>query len=237
VWIWSLLGTTLGLAFAWNWQKLKFSESTKNPQGSSCMDVWGSSEVYFSFWFNHQILPGWHLPPIRAVWMELWAHSVVLWWWSRTCWTSSRRRQTLTIFIAIYCWPTISTFGGISLCCCCILLKQINKILLVLCCCKWGLYCVDVGLCTLIHISCNILGTTWTESELPWMLYLVKNCPELLIYSAISNFNQAKIFRPSLLIVFFWIWNEFWVNFAQNIDGVTLLGVFGLIYCCCHIDG
>ena len=45
--------------------------------------------------------------------------------------------QTLTIFIAIYCWPTISTFWGISLCCCCVSLKKVNNILLVLCWCQW----------------------------------------------------------------------------------------------------
>ena len=47
------------------------------------------------------------------------------------------RGQTLTIFIAIYCWPTISTFWGISLCCCCVSLKKVNNILLVLCWCQW----------------------------------------------------------------------------------------------------
>ena len=75
--------------------------------------------------------------------------------------------QTLTIFIAIYCWPTISTFLGISLCCCCVSLNKVKNILLVLCWCQWkraSLYCyclVHIDPYIVEHIGDNLYGL-WT---------------------------------------------------------------------------
>ena len=150
--------------------------------------------------------------------------------------------QTLTIFIAIYCWPTISTFWGISLCCCCVLLKKVNNILLVLCWCKWkrAILCwcwfVHIDPYIVKHIGDN-LSRIWTSLNAQFGKNK-SHCPEGLIYSAIFYFNQAKIFRPSLLIVFGWIWNNIvgWI-LLKNIDVVILLVAFGKIYRCCHIDG
>ena len=140
--------------------------------------------------------------------------------------------QTLTIFIAIYCWPTISTFWGISLCCCCVLLKKVNNILLVLCWCKWkrAILCwcwfVHIDPYIVKHIGDN-LSRIWTSLNAQFGKNK-SHCPEGLIYSAIFNVNQAKIFRPSLLIVFCWIWNKIvrWI-LPKIIDVVTLLGSFG----------
>ena len=141
-------------------------------------------------------------------------------------------QQTLTIFIAIYCWPTISTFWGISLCCCCVLLKKVNNILLVLCWCKWkrAILCwcwfVHIDPYIVKHIGDN-LSRIWTSLNAQFGKNK-SHCPEGLIYSAIFNVNQAKIFRPSLLIVFCWIWNKIvgWI-LPKIIDVVTLLGAFG----------
>jgi hypothetical protein len=140
--------------------------------------------------------------------------------------------QTLTIFIAIYCWPTISTFWGISLCCCCVLLKKVNNILLVLCWCKWkrAILC----LCWFVHIDPYIvkhigdnLSRIWTSLSAQFGKNK-SHCPEGLIYSVKFNVNQTKIFRPSPLIVFYWILNKIvWWILPTNIDVVTMLGAFG----------
>ena len=114
-------------------------------------------------------------------------------------------------YLQIYCWPTISTFWGISLCCCCVLLKKVNNILLVLCWCKWkrAILCwcwfVHIDPYIVKHIGDN-LSRIWTSLNAQFGKNK-SHCPEGLIYSAIFNVNQSRIFRTCLLIVFCWIWN------------------------------
>ena len=118
------------------------------------------------------------------------------------------------------------------LCCCCVLLKNVNNILLLLCWCKYkrAILCW----CWFVHIDPYILKQIGDNLSRIWTSLNAQfgknksHCPEGLIYSAIFNVNQAKIFRPSLLIVFCWIWNKIvgWI-LPKNIDVVTLLGAFG----------